>query len=74
MKRGGISGFRAAANKVVKAMDPVSSKMVSTVDLKLATHEEARSYIKKYNTISPVEAKVDKDENGKDIMSVLEDN
>jgi WD repeat-containing protein 19 len=52
LKRGGLASFRAAAAKVVKALDPVSAQMVSTIDLKRATHEEAKAYIKKYNTIA----------------------
>jgi WD repeat-containing protein 19 len=44
------SSFRNMVSKVVKALDPVTGQMVSSLDLKKCTHEEAKAYIKKYNT------------------------
>jgi WD repeat-containing protein 19 len=44
------SSFRSMVSKVVKALDPVTAQMVSSLDLKKSTHEEAKAYIKKYNT------------------------
>jgi len=45
----GKSMFRNLAQKVVRALDPVTGQMVSSLDLKKATHDEAKDYIKKYN-------------------------
>ena len=46
----GMAKFRAAAGKVVRALDPVRGEMVSSLDLRKATREEAKEYIRMYNS------------------------
>jgi len=53
------STFKSMVGKVVKALDPVTAQMVSSLDLMKVSHEEAKAYIKKYNTFET--AKVDDD-------------
>ena len=60
-RKKGLASFRNLASKVVKALDPVSAQMVSTLDLKKATHEEAKLYMKKYNTSESGAGVVEKD-------------
>ena len=45
-----MAKFRMAAGKVVRALDPVKGEMVSSLDLKRATREEAKEYIRMYNS------------------------
>ena len=44
------ASFRNIASKVVRALDPVTSQMVSSLDIHKCSHKEAMDYIKKYNT------------------------
>ncbi|GMH58387.1 hypothetical protein TrST_g1003 [Triparma strigata] len=46
-----MSKFKRMASKVVRALDPVKGEMVSSLDLKKASAEEAKEYIRRYNSV-----------------------
>ena len=54
-----MSKFKKMASKVVRALDPVKGEMVSSLDLKKATREEVKEYIKSYNSVDTGTNKVD---------------
>jgi hypothetical protein len=48
--------FRALASKTIQALDPVKGEMVSSLDLKKSSHEDALAYIRKCNIfVDPTE-------------------